>query len=465
MNTGTELFQNNLHATGKMLADTKWNDYVTGLEEDEFSRITTALLLENQQRFFSNQKMQYWDLNEEELGRLEETTSMTAPGIATFERYAFPMIRAIFPNLISADLVSVQPMLGPASIVFYLSFVYGTSKGQSTAGTDIWENPDQKYSSEEIDQETLGTGDGATDVFTGTASFVPIRRNTFSVTDGTVVGEDDGNGNVTGTGFDASTVNYTTGAVSIDFTTAPTTGAAITMTYEYDMEANSNIPEVDLLLTSSPVVARPRKLRSRWSMEAAANLRTVHGLDAETELSAVLAEELKFEIDREIIEHLNTIASAGAVTFSKTPASGVSYQDHKQTFVDRLVDAGNLVFSATRRSQTNWIVMGTDVANVVEALPGFVPSGVTGTMGVVFTGVLQGRWRCYKDPYLNAGTFVTGYKGSSFLETGYIYAPYIPLYVTPTVTLDDFVARKGLGTLYGKKVVNSKFYATGTVTT
>lgn len=85
-------------------------------------------------------------------------------------------------------------------------------------------------------------------------------------------------------------------------------------------------------------------------------------------------------------------------------------------------------------------------------------------MGVVYTGTLQGRWKCFKDPYITAGNLITGYKGNTFLETGYIYAPYIPLYVTPTITLDDFIVRKGLGTLYGKKVVNSRFYAKGTVT-
>ena len=86
-------------------------------------------------------------------------------------------------------------------------------------------------------------------------------------------------------------------------------------------------------------------------------------------------------------------------------------------------------------------------------------------MGVIHIGTLNGRWKVFKDPYFARSKMISGYKGNSFLETGYVYAPYIPMFVTPTVTLDDFVVRKGIGTLYGKKVVNSKFYGHGVVTT
>lgn len=414
--------QKQIYQTGRDLAEGKWSPWVNGPEtriNDEWTRVATAILLENQEQYFSQQKMQMYDLTEEQLA---ETSTMSTPGLATFEKYAFPMIRAIFPNLVTSQLVSVQPMMGPASIVFYLAFVYGTNKGTSVKGRDIWENPDQRYSSEEIAGEVVATGAGAAGI-TGNLSFVPVRKNTVSITDGVETFTDDGAGVMTGDASGTGTVDYATGAVSLTFNTAVVSGVSVEATYEYDMEANTQIPEVDLLLTSSPVVARPRKLRSRWSMEAAANLRTVHGLDAETELSAVLAEELKFEIDREIIDQLNQIASAGTVTFSRTPPTSVSFQDHKQSFVDKMVEAGNMVFAKTRRAQTNWIIMGVDVATLVEALPGFVPSGLTGTMGVVYTGTLQGRWKCFKDPYLAADTFITGYKGNSFLETGYIYAP------------------------------------------
>lgn len=459
---GTNLSVSGLRLKGRQLADTKWRDFMEGLDDD-WEQVCTALLLENQFQYFVQKKMEMYDLTEEQV--LQEATTMTTPGIATFEKYAFPMIRAIYPNLIATQLVSVQPMTGPASIIFYLGFTYGTSKGTSAAGSDIWENPDYRYSSEEISGEVLGTGDGAVTTFTDlVCTFSPVRPNTVSITDGVETFTDNGNGTLTGSLGGTGTIVYSSGAITtITFNTAPTDGTNMEADYEYNMEANTQIPEVDLVLTSSPVVARPRKLRSRWSMEAAANLRTVHGLDAETELSAVLAEELKFEIDREIISHLDRIASAGVVSFSKTVPSGISVKDHYASFVHKMVEVGNLIFRATRRAQANWIVAGTDVCNIIETLEGFVPSGLGGTMGVINIGTLNGRWRCFKDPYFPKGKFLVGYKGGSFLETGYVYAPYIPMFVTPTVTLDDFVVRKGIGTLYGKKVVNPKFYGTGVV--
>jgi len=162
---------------------------------------------------------------------------------------------------------------------------------------------------------------------------------------------------------------------------------------------------------------------------------------------------------------LTNIAAAGTVSFDRKLPTGVSWTEHKQAFLDTLVEASNLIFQQTRRATGNWVVAGVEVCNIIETLPGFVPSGATGGMGVMKIGTLQGKWDCYKDPYMTATDFLVGYKGVSFLETGYIYAPYIPLYETPTITLDDFVVRKALGTQYGKKVVWDKFYCSGNVFT
>jgi len=441
-------------AIGASLAQGKWAPYMEGLR-DEYTKAVTACLLENQDVYHKQM--------------LQET--VTTPAIATFEKYAFPLIRAVFPNLTATNLCSVQPMMGPASIVFYLAFVYGSTKGSTQRGSVMYgvnaaENVNSTYSSEEVDEETFATGDNQQVTFTGNVSYTPVRPLSFVMTDGTQTITDDGNGHLVGdvNGAGNNTINYTDGAIDVRFAQAPGLDVAITISYSYDSEGSEQIPQVDLLLTSSPVVARPRKLRSRWSLEAAANLKAVHGLDAETELTAVLAEELKFEIDREIISQLYSIADAGPeVTWDKSPGAGVPYSEHKLEFVDKLIEASNQIFKATRRSAGNWVVCGTKVSTIIESLPGFVPVAAPSSMGVVYLGKLQGRWDIYKDPYFEDDKFLVGHKGISFLETGYIYAPYIPLYMTPTVVLDDFIGRKGLGTQYGKKVVNSKFYQKGKV--
>lgn len=434
------------------LANHKWREYVEGLEG--YQRLAVAQLLENTDRAIAN---------------MEETTKVV--NVGSFTKYVFPLIRAIFPNLIAMEICSVQPMTGPASLVFYFDFVYGTSKGQVSAGTRVFDAiagpqmQDYTYSSETVTNELFGTGNGSTTNFTHTMAYVPVRPGTVTIVAGSVTGTDDGNGAISGTGIVSGSINYTTGAASITYSSAPANGTQILATYDYNSEAYTGIPEIDILLTSAPVTARPRKLRARWGLEAANNLKALYGLDADTELVAALAEEIRFEIDREIIEALwNNAYSGNTVNaWDATVPSGVSYTEHKLSLVDRFVIAGNNIFRNTKRATGNWIVMGTDVANIVETLPGFKPDPAAGQIGIVRIGTLNGRWACYKDPWMTSSRYLVGHKGVSFLEAGYVYAPYIPLMTTPTVVLDDFVGRRGILTQYATKLINPRFYAQGTV--
>jgi hypothetical protein len=156
------------------------------------------------------------------------------------------------------------------------------------------------------------------------------------------------------------------------------------------------------------------------------------------------------------------------VFWNKDLPSGVGYTESKLSIIDALLTGNNLIHRATGRATATWVVAGQNVATVLESLPGFVPNpGVpSGSMkGVVRTGSLRGQWDIYKDPFYDPNMFMMGFKGGSFLEAGYVYAPYIPLYTTPLVVLDDFIARQGIGTHYGKKSVNPLFYVTGQIGT
>lgn len=359
-------------------------------------------------------------------------------------------------------------MAGPTSLVFYLDYTYGgggtgtpgggVAKGILTPGTaafDARTGPfnTEYYSSDIIPQETLAI-DGSNNV-AHTAAYLPVRPGTVSVAL-TVAGldaqsfVDDGNGTLIRTGgtggtISAATINYTTGAIAINYAEAITVG---TVTYRYDSEANDNVPQLDLQLTSSPIMATERKLRARWSLEAAQNLNALHGLDAEAELVGVMAEVIKFELDREIINDLFNFASAGNTQWDKTTPPNVSYVEHKLTLVDAFIANSNQIFSGTRRGQANWIVSGVSVCDVIESLPTFsANAGALQTQantGVIEIGTLNNRWTIFKDPFFPATKWVMGFKGNSFLDTGYVYAPYIPIYTTPTIVLDDFLGRKGI---------------------
>jgi hypothetical protein len=403
-----------------MLSESKWQMECQGLQG--FDAACTAVLLENMEKHF---------------GGLNETTK--AVSVGDFEKFAFPIVRAVFPNLIANEIVSVQPMSGPISLIFYLDFLYGSTKG---------------------------TGDAAQTTFDGALTWLPARAGTVTLTDGTETFTDDGAGVLTGDLGGSGTVDYSTGLVEVTFNTAPGAAAPLTSTYEFDMEGNSNLPQIDLRLTSTPVQARPRKLRARWSLEAAQNLQALHGLDAEAELVAVIAEEIKKEIDRTILEDLDKGAIGGSGSFDRKVPDGISFTEHKLSFIDTLVEMSNEIFRITQRAHANWIVTGMQGASIIETLPTFksepVPAGVTGPVRI---GVLNGRWAVYKDPQQAVDRFLVGYKGGSFLDAGYVYAPFIPLYTTPTVLLDDFLGRKGLATRFGKKFVNGRYYSKGTIVT
>lgn len=440
---------NALGNRGKALADGKWRPLVESIE-DSSTRELTAILLENQRLFVDS---------------LEEDVRIQS--IGSFEKFVFPIVRAVFPNLIAKDIVSVQPMTGPTSLVFYLDAVYGTTKGGVTAGDTMFSArkghlADDQYSSEAVSGETLNNV-FAGGTAAGTLAFHSARPGTFWATDGVETFTDNGIGGLIGSAAGTGTINYANGAVSVTPNADPGNGTSLTVNYYYNSEGSDQIPIVDINLSSVPVRAIPHKLRARWSVEAATNLKAIHGMDAESELVALLSEKIRWDVDRRIINDLFTIASAGSVTWNKPAPAAISYNDHKQTFIDALIEASNLIFRATRRGTGNFVVCGTNVANVIESLYGFRPQAVAGN-GVVFVGTLQGRWSIYKDPYMDADTFLVGWKGSSFLEAGYVYAPYVPLYTTPTYVLDDMLNRKGMMSQYGVKAINGDFYATGQVT-
>ena len=450
---------------GRDLAEGKWRPLVESID-DVSTRELTAILLENQRLFVDS---------------LEEDVRIQS--IGSFEKFVFPIVRAVFPNLIAKDIVSVQPMTGPTSLVFYLDAVYGTTKGSVTAGDTMFSArkghlADDQYSSEKVTGEVVLASASANDldVASHTLAFAPVRPGSVVLTGvkhGTSPAEaitmrDNGVGGWTitnGTQDGTPTINYATGVISaIAFdTTGLASGTSFTATYHYNSEGHAGVPIIDINLSSVPVRATPHKLRARWSVEAATNLKAIHGMDAESELVALLSEKIRWDVDRRIITDLFTIASAGSVTWNKPAPAAISYNDHKQTFIDALIEASNLIFRATRRGTGNFVVCGTNVSNVIESLYGFRPQAVAGN-GVVFIGTLQGRWSIYKDPYMDADTFLVGWKGSSFLEAGYVYAPYVPLYTTPTYVLDDMLNRKGMMSQYGVKAINGDFYATGTVT-
>jgi len=288
-----------------------------------------------------------------------------------------------------------------------------------------------------------------------------------SNTTGTVTASDDGNGGfLFSPAYTATaTIDYATGAIAIDH--ASETISAGTVTYRYDSEGSDQIGQVDLQLTSVPITAVPHKLRSRITWEALVQMESVHGMSAAQEVAMSMTEALKHGIDRKIINDLNQYAGAGSVTWDRTVPFGISWTEHKQSLVDAMSAANNLVFRATKRGNTNWIVAGVGVCDVIETLPNFAPavnlSEINPNTGVQFIGTLAGRWRIYKDPFLQNNKWIQGYKGARLTDAGYAYCPWIPVFTSPEIMLDDMIRRQAMATMFGSKVLNKLYYCTGVI--
>lgn len=260
-------------------------------------------------------------------------------------------------------------------------------------------------------------------------------------------------------------------------------------------EPSPKIPDVDIKIESTSVTAKTRKLRAKWSPEMAQDLTAFLSIDIEVELTNLLSEMITLEIDREILNDLLTQANAANLYWSRAPGRLVNkytggealqnntlspgpmvyadVQQWYQTLVETISDAANTIHTKTLRGSGNFIVTSPQVCTIFEHMvaykaryqidgDGQVRDGMT--VGAEPVGQLNSRYSVYKDPYFPTNKILIGLKGNTFLESGYIYAPYIPLILTPVIyAQEDFTPRKGIMTRYGKKMVRSDFYATVTV--
>jgi len=250
----------------------------------------------------------------------------------------------------------------------------------------------------------------------------------------------------------------------------------------WGLEGEPRIPEIDIKVDSVAVTAMTKKLKAKWTPELGQDLNAYHNLDAEVELTSILSEQIALEIDREILADLVTLATAGTYYWSRSPGLFVERETGKEvgassaapdftgtvsewyeTLVETINDVSAQIHRKTLRGGANFVVCGPEVANVLEFTAGFRASVTAdddkGSIGAVKVGSLSKKFDVMVDPYFPRSVVLVGRRGSSFLESGYVYAPYVPLQTTPTIFgPDDFVPRKGVMTRYAKKMVRPDMY-------
>jgi hypothetical protein len=241
-----------------------------------------------------------------------------------------------------------------------------------------------------------------------------------------------------------------------------------------NLEFEDKIGEVSFDLESVTVSVTERKLRAQWSPELAQDVAAFHNIDAEAELTALLSEQVAAEIDREILRDLRKGAAwnlrwdyNGWRRLSLT--TSYTQKDWNQTLITAINQLSAQIHKSTLRGGANWIVVSSEISAIFDDLEYFHVSNASPeqdqyNMGIERVGTLAGRYQVYRDPYFPANTVLVGHKGTSLLDTGYIYAPYVPLQLTPTMYNPfNFTPIKGIMTRYAKKMVNNRFYGRITV--
>ena len=420
------------------------SDKVAQISNDN-TRLNTAILLENQEKWCLNEAG-----NSAATGGVFGTHQPTA-GAFSGDRYAagdarlpkvlIPMIRRTFPELITNEIVGVQPMTGPVGLAFAMRYKYEDSAlgysvngdGNNGAGSIAANNSGGK----ELGYNYLNTA------FTGASS--EALSGLPGVWDS--MGEDNG------------------------------VGALISQ-----FELSSKIPQITVSFEKTAVEATTRRLAAKWSVELEQDLRNMNGIDIDSELTNTMSYEIQAEIDREMIARmiqvcLNAGAGVGYSTWSAISADGRWSGERARDFYNRLVVEANRVAIRNRRGAANFVIATPRICAILETLPNFTWMPVTGNVntapvGIAKVGSVGGRFQIYRDTrteaQINAGYTASnqgggyatartkpvdyallGYKGSEFYDSGILYCPYIPVMVQRTIAANDFSPRVGLLTRYG----------------
>lgn len=418
---------------------------------DQYRKITLAQLLEN-----TNNAYEYYK-------KLNEAAGVQVTDIAAKNDY-LNLVTAVMPTLVAEDIVSVQPLKQKAGVVYYLKSTYGDTKGRITKGDTISEInrvwPDEvdgaiEYSSEDItDEAVVVTGSGSSATFN--LAWTPIVPGSVKVTVSGAEVTDNGEG-VIGSG----TIDYSTGAV-----TGVTPDDETGVTYKVDLLTSpvENVPTITTKVTDLTLTARPRKLKTVFGLDAAFDLMATQNVDLQSILQENTTNEIRSEIDAEILRDLANNGSGITVSWNLPVPFGISKVEHYDGFYNTIVEGANKIYNKTRRVTGNILITGEKAANVIETHRLFKAAASLNEAGPHIMGTLGGRFLVVKNPYYNANKFTICYKGDIPFDCNYVYAPYMPITATQFIMGADFSGSRGYATSYAKKLIANDFFCNGEIT-
>jgi hypothetical protein len=328
------------------------------------------------------------------------------------------------PNLMAYDICGVQPMTGPTGLIFAMRSVYGNTRIVGTETEALFNEADTDFSS---------------------SSFTSALAADGTPKNGTHAGSDP-----------VAASGYTTGR-----------GMSTAQAEALGDSASNAFGQMGFSIDKTTVTAQSRALKAEYTLELAQDLKAVHGLDAESELSNILSQEIMFEINREVVRTIYTVAKAGSPATATAGTFNLDVDSNGRWSVERFKGLlfnierdANHIGQDTRRGKGNFIVCSADVASalamagVLDYTPALSTNLNVDDTGNTFAGVLNGRFKVYVDPYsANLGSanqfYVVGYKGTSPYDAGIFYCPYVPLQMVRAVDPNSFQPKIGFKTRYG----------------
>ena len=407
--------------------------------KDSHRRAVTAQLLENQERFLSEEKAFLSEAPTMSVGNGGYTGSATDSGpVAGFDPVLISLIRRSMPNLVAYDLAGVQPMNAPTGLIFAMRsrYVDGTNADRRLGTEALFNEPDSAFAG---------------------------QSSSFSQTNGFVDGAT-GLGSTSQTGTNPGALNPSTNATQAAYSV----GQGMRTDDAEDLgESSNSFNEMAFSIEKVTVTAKSRALKAEYSLELAQDLKAIHGLNAEAELANILSTEILAEINREVIRTIYKSAESGAQTNVATlgafdldtDSNGRWSVEKFKGLIFQIERDANAIAQRTRRGKGNMILCSADVASaltmagVLDYTPALNANLNVDDTGNTFAGVLAGKFRVYIDPYsANVAAdqyYVAGYKGSSPYDAGLFYCPYVPLQMVRAVGQDTFQPKIGFKTRYG----------------
>ena len=432
----------------------KWKDILDHPDLPKISgqrRAVTAAILENTERELSQYKdhSQFMLQESTPTNSMGQSSSDSATGaVDTFDPILISLVRRAMPQLIAYDLCGVQQMTGPTGLVFAMRSRYATQTG-----------PEAFFNEANTGHAARGGANASANSFVlGNSGGVGSQQGPLSNTD---MGGAANNIDQSATVMGIPGVSNNAGANTYNF------AAGISRNALEGLGSNSTLifPEMAFSIEKVTVEAKSRALKAEYSMELAQDLKAIHGLDAETELSNILSTELLAEINREVVRTINIVAIPGAVNDTTTPGIfDLDVDSNGRWLVEKfkglhfqLEREANAIAKQTRRGRGNVILCSSDIASALSET-GKLDYSTALThnnlqiddTGNTFVGVLNGKYRVYIDPYAIGGDYMTiGYKGSNAFDAGLFYCPYVPLQMVRAVDPNTFQPKIGFKTRYG----------------